>query len=229
MRRSERALTLLVLVAVLTSSVGVIALGAGSATAQTDPSEVGTAPEESNSSTPTGSETGPTETATETGSEESGSDVVAQVDDRVRITSYSYDSEREVMSVTLEHTDPRGSRAWATLTESVEAQEGGTTGAFGIAQVYIDPGETVTARVDAGRNSDGAAIVLVATQRSVNQGRGAFVSDVERPSLGLFEGAATWDLVRLGTIGGTLGVILVAILGAWHLVADSRDRAEVEI
>lgn len=229
MRGSERALVLLVLLSVLTSTVGVVALGAGSVAGQTDPSEVGTAPEESNSSAPTGSETGPTETETESGSEESGSDVVAQVDDRVRITSYSYDAEREVMSVTLEHTDPDGARAWATLTESVEAQEGGTTGAFGIAQVYVNPGETVTARVDAGRNSDGAAIVLVATQRSVEQGRGAFVSDVERPSLGLFEGSATWDLVRLGTIGGTLGVILVAILGAWHLVADSRDRAEVEI
>lgn len=213
MRGSERALVLLVLVAVLTSSVGVIALGAGSVAAQN-----GSAPVDS------------PETRTDDRERpDNGSDVVAQVDDRVRVTSYSYDDEAEVMSVTLEHTDPRGSRAWATLTESVEAQEGGTTGSFGIAQVYINPGETVTAKVDASRNSDGAAIVLVATQRSVNQGRGAFVSDVERPSLGLFEGAATWDLVRLGTIGGTLGVILVAILGAWHLVADSRDRAEVEI
>lgn len=208
MRARELALVAVVLVSLVVSSIGVVAVGTGSVAATSQPTTNATAEE------PAADE----ETT-----------VVAQVDDRVRITSYQYDERNATMSVTLQHTDPSGERAYATLTEAVEAKEDGSTGSFGIAQVRIDPGETITAELSASRNSDGAAIVLVATQRSVNQGRGAFVSDVERPSLGLFEGAATWDLVRLGTIGGTLGVILVAILGAWHLVADSRDRAEVEI
>lgn len=206
MRHGERLLVGLVVLMLAVSSLGVVAVGVSAQSGASDPA---------NSTAP--------------GAVEEDSTVVAQVDDQVRITAYSYDEDREVMSVTLEHTAPQGERSWATLTESVEAQEGGSTGSFGITQVRIEPGETVVAEVDAKRKSGGAAIVLVATQRSVSQGTGAFVSDVKRPSLGLFTGSATWGLVRLGTIGGTLGVITVALLFAWHLVADTRDRAEVEV
>lgn len=205
MRRRESGLVLLVLATVVLSVVGVAVVGAGGAAAQNATT---------NNATDTGSET---------------SDVVAEVDDRLRITSYEYDADNETMFVTLEHTDPSGERAWVTLTESIEVEGSGSTGAFGINRVYVNAGDTVRAQVSADRNSDGAAIVLVASERSVEQGTGAFVSDVDEPSLNLFTGAATWGLVRLSALGASGGAVLIALGITWHLIADRRDNAEVEI
>ena len=202
MRHSESALVVLVLVLVTVSAVGVALAGTGSVAAQDNATDV----------------------------EDDEDVVVATVDDQVVITGYDYDDDREVMSIELDHVEPDGDRAWVTLTEAVSPDgDGAGSGSFGISQLHVDPGEDVTAEVDVSRDDDGAAQVLVTTDRSVEAGTGTFVADVDETGVALFSVAATWRDVQLGVLGGSVGVVAIAVLIAWQLVAGRRDRVEREL
>jgi len=207
-RRRERALVACVIAAVLVATASVAVVGVGSVAAQEDGNATAT---------------------------NEPDDVVVEVDDQIRVTSYTYDDENETMTLGIEHTKPDGETAHVNVNEvpQVDTSGGGGasgSGSFGIAQASVEPGESIRLDVDARRNSDGEVIVAILTQRAVEQELGGqFVYDAESPSLGFFEGSATWGLVRLGGLGAAGGVILIAIGIAWHLVADTRDRAEVEV
>lgn len=209
MRGRERALVACVVLAVLVSTAGVALVGVGSVAAQDDGNATAT---------------------------DEADDVVVEVDDQIRVTSYTYDEENNTMTLGIEHTKPDGETAHVNVNEvpQVDTSGGGGSatgsGSFGIAQASVEPGESIRLDVDADRNSDGEVIVAILTQRAVEQELGGqFVYDVDEPSLGFFEGSASWGLVRLAGLGAAVGVIMIAIGIAWHLIADTRDRAEVEV
>lgn len=155
---------------------------------------------------------------------ENTTSVVAQVDDDVRVLSYSYDGETATFAVELENTGGRSTHV--TLTEIVDPDSDGS-GGFGVQQPRLRPGETVVVEVDADRRR-GTAGVMLTTPASLDRGSGVYLADTT--SISIFEGGATWADVRaavLATLGAALAIV---VLGAWDVVArKSRDVKEVSV
>lgn len=160
-------------------------------------------------------------TSTPSNASSSGGDVevVAQVDDAVRVVGFDYNAEAEQFSVDLQNTGDVTSTV--TLTEVIGRRQAGS-GTFGISVVEVAPGETVTATVSSSRVS-GTAAVMVLTQRSVLDGRGVFLQESARDGGNLIKGGASGTDVRAAYIGGA-GVVLVGmVLGGWQYLAASNQ------
>lgn len=165
-------------------------------------------------------------TSTPTSSSGSDREVVADVDSRISILSYSYDRGNETMSIELQN---RGeSSADVTITEIVtpeNAKGSKTSMTFGIQIVEVGAGETVTARVDV-RDRGDAAGVTVTTSESVETGSGeALIVDLDS-STSILKGPATPGQVRAGALSGGLGTLVLVVLGAWQYVAIRNEDVQ---
>lgn len=156
-------------------------------------------------------------------SDQGDSTVVAQVDDRLRVTNYSYDDDEEVFSVELSN---RGSTSSSvTITEAIDASDGGGSGSFGIEQMTVYGGETTTAEIDVGPRDPG---VMITTEDSISAGRGTYLSADD--GISLVDGAASWRDVQIGGVAGILSTMLMTIVVAWHVVArQSVDYEEADL
>lgn len=160
--------------------------------------------------------------------DENATSVVAEVDSQIRVTDYNYWDEKGTFYVDLEHRDPVGSRVQLTITEVIGSRAAGeNSGSFGVAQVTLNPGEKITAEVDATR-TDGTAAVMIVSQESLDNGTGTFLAD-NAGGPNMFSEDPGWGLVRLGAIGGAVGVVITALLVAWHHVADNSNKAVVKV
>lgn len=158
--------------------------------------------------------------ADEGGDEQDESTVVEEVDEDIRVTAYSYDEVNETMSITFEN---RGDdRSQVTITEAISSDQAGA-GTFGIERVRIGGGSTVTAEIDV-RRSDGSAGVMITSTKSLEQGRGVYLQDVEEVSL--ITGSPAWGFVWLGMLVALFVVGVVLILAAWQHVATIHDDVE---
>ncbi|WP_336331133.1 hypothetical protein [Haloarcula sp. CGMCC 1.2071] len=168
-----------------------------------------------------------TETATESEQEDEEEDigsVVARVDSRLRVTSYSYNSTAEVMTVSLRNTGDR--RSEVTITEVVSTDTKGSS-TFGIQRADIRRGGEVEVEVSASR-VEGRAGVMVTTAESVEDGKGSLL--VERRDRSIFNGGADWSDVRSGVLSAIIGSLLVTVLGVWYYVAQRHEEvAEVDL
>lgn len=162
-----------------------------------------------------------TNTTTMTTASDETSDLVAQVDEDVRVESYSYDEDNETFSIVFSSVGDES--ADVTVTEVI-SQRDGSSGTFGVEQFSIRPGETVEITIDA-ELTRGDAAVMIVTQKSLDNGEGTFLQ-YDSGSAWL-TGAATWDLIRLSALGGILGVVILVIILTWHKIADSNDAIEV--
>lgn len=145
--------------------------------------------------------------------------VVAQVDENVRVLGYRYDAEREVFAVELENTG--GSSTQVTVTEAISSSSSGA-GTFGIEQIRLRGGDTVTVEVSAAM-ARGSVGVMITTPASMNAGQGTYLQ--ETSSLGLFEGGATWADVRMGVITGIVATMLVIVLAAWAYLSSTYSAS----
>lgn len=162
--------------------------------------------------------------------DENATTVVGQVDENVRVLGYSYDGDRQVMSVELENIGERRS-VEVTLTEKPSESSSGSS-EFGIQRQRVRPGETVTVEVDASRDEGGEAGVMITTAASIGQGSGVYVADVKDsgPDLSLFGGAATWGDVRSAGLFGMLATAVGLLVGSWDYVArKEQDAIEVDL
>lgn len=151
------------------------------------------------------------------GSEGNVSTATQQLDQQVRVGEYSYDAEREIFTIELQHTAPEGEIARITATELVS--ESGA-GSFGVRQLRLSPGETVEIEVSVKDKSGSNPGVMIVSQRSLQEGSGVYL--IEESSLGIFTGDATWSLVRVSAVGA-IGGLLALLLGMSWLVISSKD------
>lgn len=160
-----------------------------------------------------------TPTPTEAGNETS---VVEQVDDRLRVTEFSYNAEEEVMSVTFENIHPRRSST-VTMTEVIDR---GTakSGTFGITRFDVRPGETVTHEVSAKR-VDGSAAVMITTELSVEQNTGTFLS--ENRETDVYKGDPSWAHVNFAAVVGIILAVAIALIAIWRYYAK-KDHSVAE-
>jgi len=159
------------------------------------------------------------DTTTTAEANSSESDVVAEVDGQVRVAAYEYDSDREVMSVTVEHVDEAGSTASLTFTEVIDSRDG-SSGSFGVEQLRLRPGETATVHVNA-KQVDGTAAVMIVSQESLSEGRGVFVKEGKIPS-SLFDGRPTWGDVRAAAFFGIVMSIFALLIASWYQIASKE-------
>jgi len=151
---------------------------------------------------------------------ENATTVVAQVDDRLRVTDYSYSEESELFSVTLENTADRyGSTV--TVTEAIEA-EGSGAGTFGIERVDLSPGETITVEVSV--SADGLRGVMITSERSIENGQGTYLSAESDGGGELIKGGATGADVRSSGVFALIGSCLFALFGAWLYVSVRNEE-----
>ena len=203
--RPRRLLSTSILIGLLV--IGLVGAGAGLVAAQQSPDAPGP------------------DRGSDSATSEQSSEVVTEVDRQVRVTNYSYSEEDEIMAVELEHVDPGGSTARLTLTELIEGSSG--SGTFGVEQLRLRPGETATVEVDV-RMRSGTAGVMIVTQRSLQNGNGAFVTTGS--DLQLFEGPASWQDVRVGVLVGVGVTMLGTLLVSWRVVArKDSSYQEVEL
>ena len=151
------------------------------------------------------------------------SEIVTEVDRQIRVTNYSYSEDEEIMTIELQHVDPGGSTARLTITELIESSGG--SGTFGVEQLRLRPGETARVDVDVKMRS-GTAGVMIVTQRSLQNGNGAFVTTGS--DLQLFNGPATWQDVRVGVLVGVVFTMLGTLLVSWRVVAR-KDSSYQEV
>ena len=156
----------------------------------------------------------------------SSSEVVAEVDDQLRVSSYRYNASSETFVVSLENHGEEESSV--TITEWM-SEDASATGRFGIELVTVPAGETITAKIDLRTGRDPPAVMLV-TSRSAEKGHGTFLEADETESGGLFSGVPTWTDVWVGVGVAILFMAVVVVLGVWYVVArESNDVAEVNV
>jgi hypothetical protein len=149
--------------------------------------------------------------------------VVAQVDDRLRVTDYRYDAENETFWVEVDNSHAtRGSTV--TVTESIGRSGSEKSRSFGIARVDVEAGEQLWLSVSA-RRVDGLAAVTVVTDLSLEQKRGVYLEE-DGETAGLFDDEASGNDVRAAG-GFAIGVVaLGCILGAWRYLARRDEPVE---
>jgi hypothetical protein len=144
------------------------------------------------------------------------------------VESYSYDAENETFAVTLRHTDPDASGSAVTITEVISQRSAGS-GTIGIATMDLDPGETERIAISASR-TNGAAAVMVVSERSVEDRTGTYLQESRASSGGLIGGSATGADVRTAGFFGVFGALIVAFGAAWQRhVLDNRDVADAKL
>jgi hypothetical protein len=177
--------------------------------------------------TPTATAT-PEPTPTASSNDSGRETVIERVDEVLVIESYSYDAENETFSVTLRHTDPEASVSSITITEVISQRDAGS-GSFGIATLDLDPGETETISISAKR-TNGAAAVMVVSERSIEDQTGTYLQESRKSSGGLISGSASGADVRSAGLFGVFGALLVAFAAAWQRhVLDNRDVADAQL
>jgi len=150
------------------------------------------------------------------------STVVAQVDDRLRVTGYSYDEANETMSVSLANRGDSSSAV--TITEAISTSSSGS-GSFGIEQVTVYSGEQTTVEIDVDSQNAG---VMITTEMSVSNGEGTYLQADN--GIQLIDGAASWRDVQIGGLAGIVSTMLMTIVVAWHVVArQSIDYEEADL
>jgi len=163
----------------------------------------------------------------ETDNESDVAGVVAQLDDDLRVVEYEYSDERERMTIEIEHVGESDRRAQVTATELVAEREG-DSGTFGVDSARIAPDETIELRLSVER-VNGVAGVLLISDESIEEGTGVFVRDGEEPT-SIFEGAPTWQDVRVGAGVGILATVLGFLLVSWQVVSKQETGyQEVEL
>jgi hypothetical protein len=138
-----------------------------------------------------------------------------RLDSNVRVGEYGYDADREIFHAELIHTGSETSRI--TATELVS--ESGA-GSFGVQQLELRPGETVTVEVSVEERSGSNPGIMIVSQESLSNGSGVYL--IEEGDFSLFSGDASWSFVRVGAIGGATGVIGL-LLGLSWMIISSRD------
>jgi archaellum component FlaF (FlaF/FlaG flagellin family) len=158
-----------------------------------------------------------TPTSTET-SDSSPNSVVAQVDEDIRVVDYSYRSNDSAMVVTLSNVG--GGSSTVTLTEAI-SPDGSGSGTFGIERVTVRPGEQVTVAVSVNPEPREHG-VMITTEKSISNGEGTYLQ-VDEGGGSLFEGSATWNLVRLVYIVAIASAFLTLFFGVWMLIAARHE------
>lgn len=205
-----------VLAAVAVVAVVVLAGAAGPTAAVDDGRPQAT---EANNSTATGGG----EQAASGAQNDSSSEVVAQVDEQIRVQDYRFNNSSSEFVVVLENTGKTPTDV--TLTEAIDP-EGGGAASFGVEVVTVDAGETVTVRVDIHGETMEPGVMIV-TPASVNQGTGTYLEvELEESGGGLLKGGATWGDVWAGILFAIAASCVVTALGVWYVVA--RESNEIE-
>lgn len=152
------------------------------------------------------------------------SSIVSEVDEQVRVSSYTYNEEAAEFSITFDHIGETSSTL--TITEVIDQRAAGS-GSFGVEVVTIQPGETAEVTVSA-EKVRGTAGVMIVSERSLERGEGTYLQEGGwGPILG---GDATWTDVRAGIVFATLVSILAFIVAAWYVVAERHERiSEVDL
>lgn len=163
----------------------------------------------------------PGEHATETPTPEEPETVEAEVDEDLRVTQYGYDGGNATFWVTLSHVGERSTKV--TITEAISSDQSGA-GRFGIEQLRVQPGETVTVHVSINPNAETKG-VMITTPKSVAQGRGTYLQ-LDDGSGNMFDFAADWTIVRVTWIFGVAAAIGAIVGGAWWLVSSRHEDVE---
>jgi len=161
--------------------------------------------------------------------------IVAEVDERLRVTDHWYNSTTETYHVTLENTGDRR-RSAVTITEAIQAEsdrEAGAKGSrtFGIETLRVDPDETVTVAVSVRappEHADDRTVgVMITTEESVKSGQGTYLDTSLSDGGGsIFDGSASWGDVRSGVFFTVIATIVSTLLGGWHLLATRNEDVE---
>lgn len=156
------------------------------------------------------------------GSSSTSSTIVAEVDSQIRVTDYGYNASAGVFSVRFENVG--SSYSEVTVTEAISRGSGSRS--FGIEQVRIQAGETVTVEVSA-RRVEGAAGVMITTQESIDNGEGTYL---EEQTGGAWFGSASWPKVQMSALSAGGSIVVAAIIAAWYVVANRfEDVEEVDL
>lgn len=146
-------------------------------------------------------------------------EVVAEVDEDVRVTDYGYDDGNATFWVALSHVGSRSSRV--TITEAITGDESGA-GTFGIEQVRVRPDEQLVVHVSIDPNADPKG-VMITTSKSINKGQGTYLQLDSGGSL--FDFAASWGIVRVAWLFGVTASFGALFGGAWWLVSSRHEDA----
>jgi spermidine/putrescine-binding protein len=160
---------------------------------------------ESETATPTTTETGPENT------------VAAQVSEITHVAEYDYrGSEFHITFYSEEFTN-------ATISESVISSTAGP-GSFNIKRLRLNEGVTETT-VPAAKSGD-IAVVTITTTESIAQGTGTYLQ-AGVPGLQVFGGPATWGLAGLGA-AGTFAGTAYGTRRYYRKKQDEQDAEEVD-
>lgn len=165
-----------------------------------------------------------TATDSASGAEEESDRFTDTLDNQLRVGEYEYFSEEEMMRIELIHTQPEGEVSRITATEIVNE---GDSGRFGVATARILPGETVEIEIDVRDRAASDPGVMIVSERSIERGSGVFVFADQGSSL--FDGPATWDLVRISGFGALLGAIATLLATAWFVISNTNTDYEVRL
>lgn len=185
----------------------VLAVGVGAAVAQEAPDN------STDSNTPQG--------------ESEETEVVAHVDEDLRVLSYHYNASTSEFVIEFENTRNRGSKS-VTVTEAVSrSSKSGGASTFGIRVIDVEADSTTTLRMTLQGASDDPG-VMITTPASIEQGSGVDLW-AEKPNTGgggLIRGPASWTDVQLtAAIAGAI-TLLVILLGVWQKVSEEAHGAE---
>lgn len=162
--------------------------------------------------------------------------IVTQVDNDVAVLSYSYDADKETMTVRLQNdgTD----RAEVTLTEIVNANDmSGDKSAltFGIEMLTMRPHSTVSVEVDVADRGRMAGVTVV-TRTSAEAGSGKALTVDLNSGIRLIRGEASGGDVRSGVFFGGFGALMLAGAAAWQRkatrnadVKDARLKPKLNV
>lgn len=160
---------------------------------------------ESETATPTTTETGPENT------------VASQVSEITHVVEYDYRGGE--FHITLYSEEPTN----ATISESVVSSTAGA-GSFNIKRLRLNRGVTETT-IPAAKSGD-IAIVTITTTESLAQGTGTYLQ-AGIPGIRVFDGPATWGLAGLGA-AGTFAGTAYGTRRFYRKKKDEQDEAEVD-
>jgi len=152
------------------------------------------------------------------------STVYAEVDEDIRVLSWSFDEETETFEITLENDG--SDRTRVSIMEIIDLDDG-SDGPLGMREVTMRPGEEAVVEVGATLDSRSAGVIVM-TEDSIESGQVTPI--IYGSGVGsLFDGPSTWGLVQISGISGALGTFLFAVGFAWHRRAERTDKTEVKL
>lgn len=151
---------------------------------------------------------------------EEPTDVVADVDEDVRVLDYGLEDGGATFWLELENRGDRSSKV--TVTEAISGDATGA-GRFGIEQVRVGSDEQVRVAVSINPDADTKG-VMITTSKSVAEGRGTYLQIDDSPQM--FDFGASWNTVRVAYLAGVIVVLCAIIGGAWWLVSARREDVE---